>query len=371
INKPPVANAGTNQTITLPANSFSLNGSNSTDPDNNITIYSWATLSGPAVVTLTSANAATTTANSLVQGVYQFELTVKDVYGLSAKDTVVITVEANALSARWTSLEILPENDFLFAGRRINFLVAITDKVYAASKNGTFWYYNPQEKAWLNKGNLPTVMASTNFSVVFSIDNKAFFIGNGTSRQFNAASNEWVTKNNAPIGANHVDYSIPLVIGSKAYLVGSTNNVVTVYDPATDTYTQKNTFPDAGAAAGFVINNEAYCIQQDGRTWKYDLLTDKWQPKASMPTKVYDMSSFSVGEAGYVLGNPVSTPRNANSRIKVWRYIPSTDQWKQLDEDYPGQGLYAIKTVSVNKKAYVGLGYNYRDVDARDFWSFE
>jgi hypothetical protein len=35
-NHPPIANAGPDQTITLPTNTVSVNGSSSSDPDNNI-----------------------------------------------------------------------------------------------------------------------------------------------------------------------------------------------------------------------------------------------------------------------------------------------------------------------------------------------
>jgi N-acetylneuraminic acid mutarotase len=56
--------------------------------------------------------------------------------------------------------------------------------------------------------------------------------------------------------------------------------------------------------------------------------------------------------------------------MKLWRYDPDVDQWKQLNEDYPGEGVYAIRTVSLDGIVYVGLGYNRRNQDAIDFWSF-
>ncbi|MBD0294286.1 MAG: hypothetical protein ICV84_03650 [Flavisolibacter sp.] len=214
-------------------------------------------------------------------------------------------------------------------------------------------------------------MASSNFSVVFSINNIGYIIGNGTCRQYNIVTNQWTTKNNAPVGANHVDYSVPLVIGNKAYLVGSTNNLVTVYDPSTDTYTPKNRFPDVGAATGFVLNGAGYSIQQNGRCWKYDPVTDSWQQKASLPSSVYNMSGFSLNGYGYIIGDLNRTAYNGNGRMKLWRYDPSLDQWKQLDEDYPGQGVYEIRTVSLNGIVYVGLGYNNGNHDAIDFWSFK
>ena len=45
-NRPPVANAGKDFSITLPMNAASLDGSASTDPDNNIVSYSWTKIEG-------------------------------------------------------------------------------------------------------------------------------------------------------------------------------------------------------------------------------------------------------------------------------------------------------------------------------------
>lgn len=371
INNAPVANAGPDQTITLPANSITLNGSSSTDPDNNITNYAWTKISGPLMAIVANVNAVQTRVNNFVQGVYQFELKVTDAIGLYSKDTVVITVNANGVFAYWARLEDLPEKDFVLGSNHINFLLGIQDKMFAVSKNGRFFQYDPQKKEWAEKGDLPNNRVNANFSVVFSVGNIGYIIGNGTSRQYDALTGKWTIKNNVPVGADHVDYSVPLVIGNKVYLVGSTNNLVTFYDPFTDTYTPKNKFPDVGAAAGFVVNGIGYCVQQDGRCWKYDPATDSWQQKGSMPPSIYYMSGFSLNGYGYIIGDLNKNANNGNGRLKVWRFDPSSDQWKQFDEDYPGEGVYAIKTVSLNGVAYAGLGYNIRDEDVRDFWSFK
>ncbi|MDR3711586.1 MAG: PKD domain-containing protein [Puia sp.] len=93
-NKPPVANAGANQTITLPTSSVSLDGSASTDPDGTIASYSWTQTSGPSNATITTANAAKTTVTGLAKGTYVFTLTVTDNSGATANATVTITVNA-------------------------------------------------------------------------------------------------------------------------------------------------------------------------------------------------------------------------------------------------------------------------------------
>src|SRR5579862_5896442 len=93
-NQPPVANAGANQTITLPLDSVTLNGTASKDPDGTISTYAWAQISGPSTGTIVNAGNATTIATNLVLGTYQFRLMVTDNGGATDADTVSITVNA-------------------------------------------------------------------------------------------------------------------------------------------------------------------------------------------------------------------------------------------------------------------------------------
>ncbi len=92
-NPPPVASAGTNQSITLPANSVSLSGSG-TDAGGTITSYQWTKISGPSQGTISTPNSASTNVTGLVQGVYQFQLTVTDNKGATGKSTMQVIVNA-------------------------------------------------------------------------------------------------------------------------------------------------------------------------------------------------------------------------------------------------------------------------------------
>ena len=90
-NQPPVANAGSDQAITLPQNSVTLNGSG-TDADGTIASYEWTQTSGPSQATIVSAPLATTVVNNLVQGSYVFRFTVEDNNGYKTSDDVIIIV---------------------------------------------------------------------------------------------------------------------------------------------------------------------------------------------------------------------------------------------------------------------------------------
>ena len=59
-NKPPIAVAGPDQVITLPTDSLSLDGRNSTDPDGKISRWMWPKISSPASFTIVNPTEANT-----------------------------------------------------------------------------------------------------------------------------------------------------------------------------------------------------------------------------------------------------------------------------------------------------------------------
>lgn len=93
-NANPIANAGVDQTITLPTSSVTLSGSG-TDTDGSVASYTWSQVSGTAA-TITSPTSASTTVTGLsTSGVRVFRLTVTDNLGATGTDDVQITVNAS------------------------------------------------------------------------------------------------------------------------------------------------------------------------------------------------------------------------------------------------------------------------------------
>jgi hypothetical protein len=96
-NVPPVADAGPDQTVTLPTSTAALDGSGSYDPDGTIVTYSWVQLSGNSGVTVSGSSLAQASLYGLTAGTYVFQLTVTDNSGAAGVATVTITVNGAAV----------------------------------------------------------------------------------------------------------------------------------------------------------------------------------------------------------------------------------------------------------------------------------
>jgi gliding motility-associated-like protein len=121
INQTPNAYAGDDIIITLPTNSTNIIGAG-VDPDGSITAYAWSQVTGPNTATLTNPNTTTVTASNLVQGAYQFRITVTDNKGATATDIMVVTVNAAPVNVAPTANAgpdksiTLPLNTIVFNG---------------------------------------------------------------------------------------------------------------------------------------------------------------------------------------------------------------------------------------------------------------
>jgi|GEM_PF-863860 len=87
----PVANAGADKVVYLPADSVILTGIGT---GSTITGYTWTKISGPAQFTITNTSAATTKVSNLTLGTYKFELKVTDNRGFFSRDTLSVTVSS-------------------------------------------------------------------------------------------------------------------------------------------------------------------------------------------------------------------------------------------------------------------------------------
>jgi len=96
VNRPPIVDAGGDQSITLPTNSVSLNGTASDDglPQGSTLQLLWTVVSGPGSVVFSDPTKAISNATFTAAGEYVLKLTASDGQ-LSSSDTLKVTVVPN------------------------------------------------------------------------------------------------------------------------------------------------------------------------------------------------------------------------------------------------------------------------------------
>ena len=264
LNKPPVANAGNDTTITLPTNTVNLNGNGSNDHDNNIATYLWAKISGPSTFSISNANVEQTQVTNLVEGIYQFELKVTDAGGLYDKDTVLVTVTDNTpepgvyiaggYATSGVEIPFYYENgirtDLGNNGRARSIFVSGTD-VYVAGNNNGYPCY------WKNgvKIDLPTIGSGGDANSILVYGTDVYVAGNvyvaGINHDDPYYPCYW--KNGARIDLNLTDL----------YYGGIANSI---FVSGTDIY--------VGGEAYFSRGSDDYSW---GCYWKNGVMTDLWE----------------------------------------------------------------------------------------------
>lgn len=131
------------------------------------------------------------------------------------------------------------------------------------------------------------------------------------------------------------------------------------YDPATNSWTQKASFPLGPRMhpTSFTIGNYAYVatgrdaayIEQPD-LWRYDPATNSWAAMASMPSAGRRGAvAFAVNGKGYV-----GTGSYASD---FWCYDPVSNSWTSIPP-YPGGGRISAVAIAIGNKGYVGTGDN-------------
>lgn len=99
VNQPPSVNPGPNQTISLPADTATLNGTATDDglPTGSTLVVTWTKVSGPGTVTFGNANSPVTTAQFSAVGDYVLRLSASDsAYLVSAEVGITLTPQNQA-----------------------------------------------------------------------------------------------------------------------------------------------------------------------------------------------------------------------------------------------------------------------------------
>jgi len=154
------------------------------------------------------------------------------------------------------------------------------------------------------------------------------------------------------------------VVDGKIYVIGGSQDAspdrshvwtVEVYDPATDTWTQKGDMPRRfGAGSSSVVDGKIYVFGgygASGRVDEYDPATDTWTQKSDMPTKRRTFTTDVLDGKIYTIGGYIPEVAGYPGLTTVEVYDPATDTWTTAP-DMP-TGRFGSRTSVVDEKIYV------------------
>lgn len=340
--KPPVANAGPDQVITPPA-TLILDGSKSSDPDNNIVSYKWKKISGPSSFKISNDTAVQIQVTNLTGGIYSFELKVIDADGLFDTDTVTVTVIIAAIvqdCGDWVCVNVpsfstthssaenfyqaygasaTSQNKAYFAGGTDDFTP------YGGSYDNGF-EFDPESKSFRNfKLSVP----------------RSFLAGEATGNKILFAGGEDVSW----------------------YLNYPVYNTVDIYDNQTLTHTVATLSEARSHLASASLGSQAFFIggkRKVGFSDKMDIYNstnNSWQVITMPHARGYAGAAI-IGSKLYIAGG-----QNSNGNIRtIDVYEIQSGQWASLEA--PNDHAFS-SVVSINNKLIVagGDGKNNKSAD--------
>jgi N-acetylneuraminic acid mutarotase len=218
---------------------------------------------------------------------------------------------------------------------------------YGDQSLSTVEMYDPETDAWAGKANMPTVRSNVSVSVV---DGKIYAIGGSKMKKIQV-----------PRGFNTGSEELP---------------TVEMYDPATDTWTQKADMPTPRKTKTCVVDSKIYAIggwlttneqSQLDTVEVYDPATDTWAKAQSMnharcsaAISVVNGEIYAVGGIGWPpnrdqSGRYLSSPYLSNVEV----FNPKTNQWQERTEMSVPKANHS--TSVIDGKIYVMGGYFVKD----------
>ncbi len=176
--------------------------------------------------------------------------------------------------------------------------------------------------------------------------------------------------------------AVSFTIGSIAYVgmgisAGGDRKDFWQYNPATNSWTKKADYPGPSRAYSFsfVVNGKAYIgggghygySEYDLKNkfydlWEFDPATDSWTQKQSFsPNNLSDQQivATGIGSYGYFTANNF-----------LYRYDPANDQWWIFNNSFPYAHSYRNVSMTVGSKGYFSPGRNYGPGPIT-FWEFD
>ena len=313
----------------------------------------------------------------------------------SAETPLVSDTQRNSLvpaTLQWTRKTDMPTARTGFATSVVNGKVFVMGGniqlkrgEFGDISTSTVEMYDPKSDTWEQKANMPTARSGVSVSVV---DGKIYAIGGSklktiqmprgfsseseelaTVEMYDPVTDTWTQKADMPTRKK----TMTCVVDGKIYAVGgwlTTNEkphlgTVEVYDPATDTWAKAQSMNCARCSAAIgVVNGEIYAIgglgsppiqeQPDlylSSVEVFNPKTKQWQEKTEMPApKALHAASVIDGKI-YVIGGYFTKNEEFKKLSTIEIYDPATDHWIQKP-DMP-IGKWGHKTEVIDGQIYI------------------
>ena len=311
--------------------------------------------------------------------------------GLQTPDTPLVSdTQGNSLrfpTAQWTRKADMPT-------ARYDFSTSVVDgKIFAIGgqvrlKQDEFGdmvlskveMYDPETDTWEQRADMPTPRSAVSTSVV---DGKIFVIGGEqlkkikgyrgwalegkklpTVEMYDPVTDTWTQKADMPTPRSYLSTS---VMDGKIYAIGGMSSsteqgrleTVEVYDSATDTWAKTESINHARSCAAIsVVNGEIYAM--GGRGWSgiqsepdpylssvevFNLKTNGWQKRTEMPAPKTSHTASVIDGKIYVIGGYVQEDKKYKNLATIESYDPATDCWIQEPEMLVGKSGHTTEVI--------------------------
>ncbi len=260
------------------------------------------------------------------------------------------------VGARWEYVGALPQTyivswNAMKAGGRV--FIITKRNVWTDLNGGQMWEFDSVQQTWIPKGDTPFKGRAS--LIYFSLGNN-IYAGLG--------SNQWWDKGNYSIEPICYDWWC--------------------YDPEHDEWTALKDYPhNGGLSTFFSAKGKGYVLVRPDQLYEYDPATDKWMRKSTFPIKSHiGGASFVIEDCPYVFTGTSFDPDVANSNFFVkdlWEYDVDLDKWYQR-ADFPGMEREYMSSIACGNKGYAGFGYSvystasnggYQLKGINDWWCYD
>ncbi|CAN5274639.1 hypothetical protein BH09BAC5_BH09BAC5_15490 [soil metagenome] len=233
-----------------------------------------------------------------------------------------------------------------------------------------WWEYDPGTDSWMQKANFPT--GGRYHSIAFSIGNFAY-VGTGSDWngdhddmwKYSPATNMWTPIPPCPGGVR--SGAVAFTINGKGYVaLGDYQQDCWQYDPNTNVWTVEPPALIGGySSVVAVYNGKAYMGVGQGTSWQeFDPATQTWTMKATYPG-LYRFGSGCFEYDGWIY--VVSGSDWYNEYSDVYAFNPQTNIWVQVS-DFPGQARHYFTCFKIGNRIFGGTGTN--GTNFNDWWEF-